>query len=206
MLGISSGPLMLVRVVATCLISLCLLVPAAAVGQFADGYAAFERGDYEAALRVWRPLAEAGDDLAQYSLGVIYYEGLSVPKDFVEAAIWFRLAAQQGNEGAEYSLGVMYAEGRGVRPDAEQAVRWFRLAADHGVDSAQFNLGLMYATGRGVPADPVVAYAWFILAAEQGHAEARIQKWGMEGVFLTTSQIRQGEALAEQWRTQQKAP
>ena len=39
---------------------------------FAEGVAAYHRGDYETALRELRPLAEQGDADAQYNLGIMY--------------------------------------------------------------------------------------------------------------------------------------
>ncbi len=45
---------------------------------FAEGLAAYERGDYATALREFRPLAEQGDATAQSVLGNIYGEGLGV--------------------------------------------------------------------------------------------------------------------------------
>ena len=34
-----------------------------------EGLTAYQRGDYQAALKVWRPLAEQGDAQAQHNLG-----------------------------------------------------------------------------------------------------------------------------------------
>ena len=39
---------------------------------FQAGFAAFQKGDYAAALREWTPLAEQGDAKAQNNLGVMY--------------------------------------------------------------------------------------------------------------------------------------
>jgi TPR repeat protein len=44
----------------------------AVAGPYEDGVAAYEKGDYATALRVWRPLAEQGNAMAQYNLGVMY--------------------------------------------------------------------------------------------------------------------------------------
>ncbi len=52
--------------------------------------------DYAAALREWRPLAEAGNASAQNNLGFMYLNGRGVPRDYVQAHIWFNLAAGQG--------------------------------------------------------------------------------------------------------------
>lgn len=70
-----------------------------------EGVAAFKRGDYAAALREFRPLAERGDAGAQHNLGVMYTHGHGVPKDDREAVKWYRRAAKQGNAGGSIALG-----------------------------------------------------------------------------------------------------
>ena len=40
--------------------------------------------------------AEEGDVEAQNKLGMIYYNGEGVPKDYTEAIKWYRKAAEQG--------------------------------------------------------------------------------------------------------------
>ncbi len=44
---------------------------------FETGVEAAERGDYAAAIREWRPLAERGDAPSQYSLGCRFRAGRS---------------------------------------------------------------------------------------------------------------------------------
>jgi TonB family protein len=96
-----------------------------------DGQAAYARGDYEAALRLWRPLAEGGSARAQNNLGVMYENGKGVPEDVAEAIKWYSLAAQQGYAGAQNNLGLIYAIGRGGAPqDSLRAYMWFSLAAE----------------------------------------------------------------------------
>ena len=55
-------------------------------------------GDYETALREFRPLAEQGHAEAQLNLGIMYSLGLGVPKDHVQAYVWYTLAASQGDD------------------------------------------------------------------------------------------------------------
>lgn len=45
---------------------------------FQEGLDAYNRGDYQAALREMRPLAEQGDARAQVNLGYMYEKGLGV--------------------------------------------------------------------------------------------------------------------------------
>jgi TPR repeat protein len=73
-------------------VSLSLAAPVAA-GPFEDGVAAYKRGDYASALRLWPPLAEQGDPDAQNLLGLMYDNGHVVLQDYVQAHKWSNLAA-----------------------------------------------------------------------------------------------------------------
>ena len=108
----------------------CLAVPAWA--DFQAGMDANNRGDYATALREWRPLAEQGDALAQYNLGILYFNGGGVPKDYQQALRWFRLAADQGEALAQTKIAIMYDDGQGVPHDIVQAHKWYNLAATNG--------------------------------------------------------------------------
>ncbi len=79
------------------------------------------------------------------TLGSTYRFGLlGAPKDYKEAAKWYRKAAEQGDADAQFRLGVMYHEGEGVSQDYTEAAKWSRKAAEQGDASAQINLGVMY--------------------------------------------------------------
>lgn len=67
---------------------------------FQAGFAAAQKGDYAAALREWTPLAEQGDAVAQFNLGVMYFEGQGVLQDYVTAHMWANIAAVNGSEMA----------------------------------------------------------------------------------------------------------
>ena len=136
-----------------------------------DAVAAAMRGDYATAYKIILPLAERGEADAQYSLGVMYFQGVSVPQDNKEAVAWWRKAAEQGNANAQLELGVMYTRGQGVPQDYKEAIAWWRKAAEQGNANAQYNLGVMYADGEGVPQDYKEAMAWYRKAAEQGLAK-----------------------------------
>jgi uncharacterized protein len=137
------------------------------------GMAAYNKQNFATAFREWRPLANIGNAMAQFSLGMLYAKGQGVPQDDKEAVKWFRLAADQGRADAQNNLGAMYENGQGVPQDDKEAVKWFRLAADQGYAYAQFNIGDMYANGLGVPQDDKEAVKWYQLAANQGDADAQ---------------------------------
>ena len=111
--------------------ALALASPVAAQ-DFDVGWSAYQRGDYAAALREFRPLAEQGHAEAQAMLGIMYFEGWGVPKDDAEAVKWYRKAAEQGHARAQTNLGYMYKEGQGVAQDYAQAHMWWSLSARQG--------------------------------------------------------------------------
>ncbi len=71
------------------------------MSSYQKGMDAYDRGDYDTALKEFRPLAEQGHTEAQWSLGVMYERGRGVPKDYVQAYRWYTLAASQGDDLAE---------------------------------------------------------------------------------------------------------
>jgi TPR repeat protein len=72
----------------------------ASAGQLEDGNAAYTRGDYATALKMFQPLANQGYAPAQFNLGAMYDHGRGVAKDYVEAYKWFNLSGVGGNEDA----------------------------------------------------------------------------------------------------------
>ena len=96
--------------------------------------------------------AEQGNAEAQEALGFFYCIGAGVPRDYVQAATWFRKAAEQGNAEGQYRLGLSYYKGEGVPKDYAQAAFWWRKAAEQGEDTAQYNLKcLLHYKGENVP-------------------------------------------------------
>jgi hypothetical protein len=81
-------------------------------------------------------LAESGDPVAQYQLGLLYHIGHGVPMSYRESLDWYRKSANQGNPEAQNALGMMYYVGHGVPKDYVQVYKWLKLAADQGVPSA----------------------------------------------------------------------
>jgi len=106
---------------------------------FLEGLDAAQRGDFQTAMREWRPLAEQGDASAQFNLGVMYANGRGVPEDDREAVKWYRKAAEQGDASAQYNLGVMYDNGSGVPEDDVLAYMWWNLAAASGHKNSKKN-------------------------------------------------------------------
>jgi len=119
-------------------------------------------------------LAKDGDPRAAYDLATLYARGDELPRDFAQAARWFKQAATQGIAGAQYNLGVLYEQGLGVAKNLPEAIRWYLKSAEQGYPPAEYNIGTAYAEGKGVAADDAAARRWFTKAAEQGLAVAAL--------------------------------
>ena len=188
---------------------LLLAASSSVAADLATGMEAYRRGDYATALREFRPLAERGDPVAQFNLGLMYDNGKGVPEDDRQAVFWWRKAAEQGDAAAQFNLGLMYDNGEGVPEDDRQAVFWWRKAAEQGDAAAQLNLGFMYGNGEGVPEDDRQAMLWYRKAAEQGNTAAQFNLGLMyangdgvpeddrQAVFWWRKAAEQGDAAAQ---------
>ncbi len=106
-----------------------ILLVGTASADFDAGLAAYEAGDYAAALREWRPLADEGDLDARFYLGEMHLRGNGVERDFQKAADWLGKAAEAGHPRAQGVLGGLYAVGLGVPQDFGMAYFWMIVAA-----------------------------------------------------------------------------
>jgi TPR repeat protein len=104
---------------------------------FRAGLSAFNGGDFAAALRLWRPLAERNDARSQAGIGFMYHRGLGVKTDDAQAAFWLRKAAEQGQAEGQMMLGTLYFFGLGVPQSYPAAYAWCELAQDNGQGEAQ---------------------------------------------------------------------
>lgn len=155
------------------------------------GIAAWQRGDYEQAVSVWRPLAQQGDADAAFNIGQAYRLGRGVPLDLAQAQSWFERAARKGHVDAQTTLGLLLFD----NGNRTSGLRWLRQAAEHGDPRAQLVYGTALYNGDGVPRDLVRAYAFVSKAAAQGLAPAKKTLQAMDSV-LTAEQRKRGAALA----------
>ena len=120
---------------------------------FDEGVAAYNRGNYETAIREFRSLAEQGDSIAQFNLGIMYKNGQGVSRDYTEALKWYDKAAKQGDARAQYVLGRMYDNGQGVTQSYVQAHMWYSLAAAKGSYAAAAAKNRDYVAANMTPDD-----------------------------------------------------
>jgi TPR repeat protein len=127
-----------------------------------------------AVQQLLRRAAEAGHPPAMTELGVRLTKGEGMPRDDVEAALWYRRAAEAGHLGGMHQLGYVLRRGQGVERDLPEAARWFRRAAEEGDVGSMYYYGEMLWQGQGGPPDPAGAVRWFSLAAEGDHVYAML--------------------------------
>lgn len=101
-------------------------------------YVAFDRANYQTALRVWLGQAETGDAEAQNYVGEIYAKGLGTEPNYPEAARWFEKAVEQGNRRAMRNLGYLVEQGLGTVQNTERALNLYRQASGLTSDSLVF--------------------------------------------------------------------
>jgi TPR repeat protein len=144
-----------------------------------DAKAAAAQGDYESAITVLRPLAEAGNRAAQYELGFLALTECELVSGR-EAFSLFLEASEQGHAEAMYHLATFpefLSEPFKSPLSDEEAWHWLLRAAEGGCVQAQRDAGASLATGDWregkVPQDVPAAVAWYRRAAEAGHADAQ---------------------------------
>jgi TPR repeat protein len=175
---------------------MCCLVATANAAPEGDAKAAYDKGDYEQALKILRPLAAQGYAVAQNNIGAMYDKGQGVAQNDQEALKWFRLAATQGYATAQNNIGGMYVKGQGVAQNYQEALKWYRLAAAQGLADAQYRIGGMYLLGREVAQNDQEALKWFRLAAAQWHADAQ---HGIGAMYLSGRGVIQNDQEALKW-------
>jgi TPR repeat protein len=155
---------------------------------------------YTKALQENRVLAEKGDADAQFKVGLIYYLGQGVLRDYLEALGWFKKAARQDHPYAQYNVGYMYEKGEGTPQDYGEAAKYYRQAAQRGNRLAQYTLGYLYEKGQGVSQDEVQALMWYNLAAIQGETKAKAARDRVT-IWMTPAQIAEAQRLAREFKS-----
>lgn len=140
-----------------------------AAGPLEDARAAFQRGDYVTAARLYLHLAEQGHVGAQIMLGAMYVGGEGVAADKVQALMWISLAAANGDEDAKKAKALL---AKTMTPaQIEEAEKLARERKPNGRAAAGPMEDARAAFERG---DYASAAALFRSLAEQGRAAAQV--------------------------------
>ena len=84
--------------------ALTLCGASALAGPWEDGMAAYNRGDYLPAMKLFRPLAREGNARAQATIGAMYRKGQGVAKSSAHAFMWLSIAAARGDAVARTEM------------------------------------------------------------------------------------------------------
>jgi TPR repeat protein len=129
----------------------------------------FHARRYDAALELYRSLANDGYVQAQQFLGWMYARGQGTAVDYTQALHWLEKAASQGSVKAMFFAGrVLTESGRHA-----EALKHYRAAESHDYAPALYRLGVMYRRAQGVPPDRALALTYLSRAANKGHFYAR---------------------------------
>ena len=131
-------------------------------------------GDDDAprALAQGRARADAGDVVAQFSVGTLLYYG---SENLTEAVARLQDAAAKGHPPAEFQVGQLYDFGFGVAQSDAEAFKWYRLAAEHGNAPGQRTVAEWYAKPRHVAQSYTEALRWYRLAADRDDIRAQYE-------------------------------
>jgi len=182
-----------------CLLGLLFASSTAVRADYEAGVNAAFNGDFKTAFQEFQRAAEDGLDLAQYNLGILYFTGQGVTRDYAEAYRWTLAAAEQGHVAAQFNVGSLYYEGQGVKRDYAKAVEWFASAGKSGHAEAAFELARMYSEGDHVKRDRVQAHAWASMALANEHPDAEAMRNRLER-RMKTAQLSEARRLFALWQ------
>ena len=137
-----------------------------------EAQSAIRDKDYDRAVALLLPRAEAGDDTARVELGTLNFKGIGTPVDVNAALHWYKLAADDGDAVAAEKLGEVYQSGQAGGVKDADALAWYQRAADQGNADGEMNLGFMHDVGRGTPRDFKEAIRHYVKAGERAQATA----------------------------------
>lgn len=116
--------------------------------------------------------AKAGFPEAQGQMGLNYWYGQGVEKDFDQAYAWLNMCALQGEARGLYLLGRATEEGIGCTPDPKEAFRLYQQASARGDKEVDYEIGHCYLYGVGIEKNPAVGVVHLRKAAIAGDERA----------------------------------
>ncbi len=148
-------------------------------------------------------MAEAGDAVSQYELGLLHEYGRGQQQNDSIAVYWYLQAAKQNHRDAQYRLAVLSDNGWGQPVNRHDALRFYRSAAENGHELAQHDLAIMYFTGSGTPKNLLEAYKWLKIATVSGNPlmEKHLRLVAAE---MSDIEINLAEELVQRWLRQSR--
>ena len=204
--------------------ALSLAFAGSASANFEAGLSAYERGEYEQAIDIWKRFAVAGDVRSKKILGDVYSGKIledsrksAVPLetgvgiDNVEALKWYTLAAYHDFSAytpptADEVNARILAEERlpDIRfrmstSDVSKAERLVSDTFERGSAYDLYRLGDMYQRGAGVAKNNTKALQMYSLAKARGVGEASIAYENLEKL-MTSIEVKAANQAATDWQ------
>lgn len=132
-----------------------------------EGQFALSAKRFEDAIRIFEPLANAGNPEAQRLLGEMCLQGQGMQANPLAAFKWTQLSADRGNRVAEFNMGYLYEHGLGTPHSMELALKWYTRSANKQYFLAAHRLGDFYANS-----DRSAAIHWYNEARLSGDENA----------------------------------
>jgi len=130
--------------------------------------------DAERAIKLQKEAAEAGLDVAQFSLATYYMFGENdIEINYSEAVKWLSMAAAQNHMESVFLLAECYFYGYGIDIDLAKAIELLSIAAGENHERSQIMLGDCYFSGTGVGKDFNIAAKFYYEAASAGNSRAQ---------------------------------
>lgn len=115
---------------------------------------AMRAGNYAEAFCIWRPLAQAGDPQALFSMGWMYHNGYGLAIDDAKTLALWQQAADKDFADAAFALGMLFSIGDGaVKRDLPRAVSYLLHAIVLGHEDARQMLRNLIADNPRAMAD-----------------------------------------------------
>ncbi len=155
--------------------------------------------DLKKAFYWYEKLAENGNSISQYNLGLFYLKGNVVKRDFEKAYYWMKKASENGDQDALKNLEKYEKLAKNVEKlehedaeiqsllagmlmelgvtfgdgDYEECLDLAKKSAEQGNCDAMWTLGLAYEHGRGVKVDLKKAFEYYEKGANLNHAPSQ---------------------------------
>jgi uncharacterized protein len=173
---------------------------------------AYNRGNYERALKFFRRESDDGNIVADWYLAHMYRLGQGVPRDASVAYSYYtRVSESYDPEEADHKrlqiivdsqihlanyrrIGIPAA---GLKAEPAHAARtYLRIASTYGHPAAQFALGEMNIAGEGVKQNPQQGLKWITAAARKRLPEAQAY---LGDLYWAGQVVKKSETRALMW-------
>lgn len=124
--------------------------------------------DMDKAFIHYLTAAEKGYGKSLLEVGLFYFKGGPVAKDWVKARHMLELAAAEDQVDACYYLGLIYEDALGVKQDYNKALEWYRAGEEHDCPLCNVGIARAYEYGQGVNQSMAIALKCYRKAADLG--------------------------------------